>query len=44
MTAGDGLKGCEGGDHGGSALEGELGSHGGRALLLKHVQEVEPPL
>ena len=44
MTAGGGLRGCEGGDQAGSALEGKLGSHGGRAMVLTHAQGVGPAL
>ena len=29
---------------GGNALEGKLGSHGGKAILLSHMQRVEPSL
>ena len=44
MTAGGGLRACEGGDQAGSALEGKLGSHGGRAMVLSHAQEMGPAL
>ena len=44
MTAGGGLRGCEGGDQAGSALEGKLGSHGGKAMVLTHAQGVGPAL